>query len=556
MKVSDKLKSIWSKICNRYSAYAAVAVMGLSNIGCGSGTPQSPKEKKEKTVITEKVGGVKNPIRNVKYLTDTLYHSGRMLLYYANGYITRNYVDKNNMYEMSLSLFSHEDWHAHNDEIKWRLRFKHTPFEYYKLCMHDEISANIAALLTTRYQYIHAENKKEFIKKYKCRVFEFYYKEVEKGTINPLSSNPKDREKEYKLIANGMQKAWMDRCAKGYMPAIYRMLQRYVERNGLLEDSRKNYNYVRGYMYKIGGVDFSKYMKHDIVPEDERVLLSDGLKSVKSMSDGGIDIMNLVNNGYPLLKNIGMTKQTEAFQHLLIAAKLKYSMRNKSVKEIQANPQVVNMHYKQVISRFLRDETYKDYIDKFPSISEQRISVKITDEKEYDEILRKIYTLKNIDLRQFIKDFSAEEVPVKMQNPAKLSKLYNYWLLPVEFLDATYSKQQLPIKDDGQMMIEQYKREEENPTPRLRLSDWQFVDTPNYREPILVSASKEDEAKIMKAVADFDAIPQVLKECDTEAQKAYYASLEKVSEKKQAKVKKEVKSRNLCVRLRKIGRKR
>ena len=554
MKVSDKLKSIWNKIRNRYSAYAAVAVMGLGSVGCSSGTQPAPKEEKQKKDTVVNVVGVKNPVRNVKYLTDTLYHSGRTLLYYGNGYITRNYVDKNNMYKMSLSLFSHEDWHAHNDEIKWRLRFKYTPFEYYKLCMHDEISANIAALLTVRYQYIYAENKKEFAQKFKGRIFEFYFKAIEKGDINPLRANPKDREKEYALIANGVQKVWMERCAKGYMPTIYGMLQRYVERNGLIENSRKNYNYVRGYMYNIGGVDFYKYMKHDIVPEDERVLLSDGLKAVKSMNDGGIDIMNYVNNGYSLLNDIGIERQSEAFQHLLIAAKLKYLLRNKSEEEIQSNSQLVDMYYQQTMSKFARDKTYRQYIDKFPTISEQRSSVKITDKHEYNEIIGKMYTLKGLDLRKYINAFSNENVPVKMQNYSKFNGTYTNWLLPVEFLDETAQKPQ--VKYNGPMIIETDKKQEVVNTVKKRLSAWQFVETPNYREPILTLATQDDEAKIIKAIADFDAIPQVLKECDTEAQKAYYASLEKVSEKKQEKVKKEVKSRNLYTGFRRTGKKR
>lgn len=554
MKVSDKLKSIWNKIRNRYSAYAAVAVMGLGSVGCSSSAPQTPDAEKEKAEKIENVVKIKNPTRNVKYVTDTLYHSGRTLLYYGNGYITRNYVDKNNMYKMSLSLFSHEDWHAHNDEIKWRLRFKYTPFEYYKLCMHDEISANIAALLTVRYQYIYAENKKEFAQKFKGRIFEFYFKAIEKGDINPLRANPKDREKEYALIANGVQKVWMERCAKGYMPTIYGMLQRYVERNGLIENSRKNYNYVRGYMYNIGGVDFYKYMKHDIVPEDERVLLSDGLKAVKSMNDGGIDIMNYVNNGYSLLNDIGIERQSEAFQHLLIAAKLKYSLRNKSEEEIQSNPQLVDMYYQQIMSKFARDKTYRQYIDKFPTISEQRSSVKITDKHEYNEIIGKMYTLKGMDLRKYINAFSNENVPVKMQNYSKFNGTYTNWLLPVEFLDETAQKPQ--VKYNGPMIIEPDKKQENVNIVKRRLSAWQFVETPNYREPILTLATQDDEAKIIKAIADFDAIPQVLKECDTEAQKAYYASLEKVSEKKQEKVKKEVKSRNLYTGFRRTGKKR
>jgi len=554
MGVSDKIKSAKNKLRRRLGTYAAVAVMGLGGAGCNSGTQPQSKDNNKKVDKVETVASVKNPVRSVKYLTDTLYQSGRTLLYYGSGYITRNYVEKNNMYKMSLPFFSHEDWHAHNDEINWRMRYKYTPFEYYKLCMHDEISANIAALLTTRYQYINAENKKEFTKKFKGRVFEFYYKEVEKGTINPLSSNPKDREKEYELIANGMQKAWMEKCAKGYMPSIYRMLQRYVERNGLVEDSRKSYNHVRKHMYNIGGVDFSKYMHQDLIPSDERIMLSDGLKAVKSMSDGGVEIMNLVNDGYSLLKDIGIEKQKEAFQHLLIASKLKHSLRNKSEEELLANPQMVDMYYQQVMSKFLRDKTFKKYIDKFPSIGEKRSSVRITDKKEYDEIIGKMYTFKGVDLRKSIRDFSTDNIPVKMQDNSKLGGIYTEWLLPLEVLDETTPKPQ--PKYNGPMIIAPDKTDKAVKPLKKRLSDWQFIDTPNYREPILTSATKADEAKISKAIADFDSIPQVLKECDTEAQQQYYASIEKVSEKKQKDVAQKAKSGNSYFRFRKAGRKR
>ena len=111
MGSQNKIKSLWRKIRNRWAAYTAVGVMGLSAAACGSGS--SPKTDEKKTDTIENMVKVKNPVKQIKYKIDTLSGiSGRALLYYHNGYITRNFADKKNIYEMSLPLFSHEDWHA------------------------------------------------------------------------------------------------------------------------------------------------------------------------------------------------------------------------------------------------------------------------------------------------------------------------------------------------------------------------------------------------------------------------------------------------------------
>ena len=526
MGSQNKIKSLWRKIRNRWAAYAAVGVMGLSATTCSSGS--SPKTNEKKTDTVENTVRVKNPVKQIKYKIDTLSGiSGRSLLYYHNGYITRNFADKKNIYEMSLPLFSHEDWHAYVDLIKWRSRYKYTPFEYYKLCMHNEITANIAALLTTRYQYMAAENKKEFAKEHTNGVMKFYFNAVLQGKIKPESTNSKVLEQEYSFIANGMQKAWMERCSKWYMPSVYGMMQRYVANQGFIEDSKKSYNYVRKYMYTIGGVDFSKYLKQDIMPADTRVFLADGLRNVKSLSDGGAEIMNFINSAYPLMENVGFEKQKEAFQHLLVSSKLKYELRNRTPEELQENPQMVDMYYRQTLAKLQSDKTFEEYVNNFPAINEKSCALKVYNAKEYKQIISRMYEFKNFNLCSALKDFKIKNVPVRTvsANDFYFGDVPYYWSLVSEVKGEEWRApyQGVIIKtDENNVVRKNYKK---------RQSDWQFIAAPDYSQPILTAAEQKDKEAILKAIKDFDNIPQVLKECDTEAQKAYYASLEKNAEK-------------------------
>lgn len=525
MNVWDGIKSVYDNIKKRWTTYATVAVMGVGSVGCGSDS--TPKVKEIKTDKIENIVKVKNPVKPIKYTTDTISSRDRTILYYQNGTITRNYVEKDNMYKMSLPLFSHEDWHAHVSKIKWR-RYKYTPFEYYKICMHNEISANIAALLTARYQYMRAKDKKSFIKTRKGKIFGFYFNEVEKGKIKPGSCDKKEQEKEYSLIANGVQKVWMERCAKGYMPTTFQMLQHYISLHGFINNSRKNYNYIKKYMYTIGGVDFSKYMHNDIVPDDNRVFVSDGLRKVSSLREGGVVIMDYVNDKYPLVQQVGIDKRCEAFQHLLIAAKLKYLLKDKSKEELQVNPQIADICYSQVLYKFSNDKTFTKYINEFSVMTDNYCFVKSVDEKEYRNIISQIYSFNGIDLSKSIKYFNKKAVPVKNSVYGN----YLFYVAPPYEMQSEITAKRAP-RTSSYIIAEEYKN---NYTPKKykgRRSEVQVIEAPNYAEPILTAATPEDMAKIFEVIDKFNNIPQVLKECDTEAQKQYYASLKKNTQNKQ-----------------------
>ena len=233
-----------------------------------------------------------------------------------------------------------------------------------------------------------------------------------------------------------------------------------------------------------------------------------------------------------MLKSLAIDKQRYAFQHLLIAAELKYNLRDKSAEELQQNPQIVDMYYRQVLSRFQKDKTFREYVDKFPIINEKSNTVIVNDMKEYKDVIRSIYTFKGVDLSAAVNDFNVARLPVTGPNfnvPYLKNTLY-LWMQPIEM--QMVSSPVAKIKYKGPVIEQAASKEDNAPkSSKCRRSDLQCIEAPNYREPILVSPTKEDNAKILKAINDFENIPDVLKECNVEAQKEYYASLEKVSQK-------------------------
>ena len=301
------------------------------------------------------------------------------------------------------------------------------------------------------------------------------------------------------------------------------MLHQYIEVYGLVDDSKKNYNYIRKRMYTIGGVDFSQYLKHDVLPADGKVTIAECLSNIKTMRDGGADVFKYVNNDYSLLGKVGIEKQTEAFQHLLIAAKLKHILRNKTEEELRNNPQKIDMYYRQIMYKFKKDKTYKKYVEEFPVINEGCL-INVISETEYEKIIAQIYNFKGVDLSGYIQDFTSSAVPVKSNNILDFKDAAFDWIIPFE-IQVDEAKGELTEQDNAP--AETAKSSYAQKHAKRRISDWQFIDVPNYSEPILTSSSPKDKEVIMKVIHNFDSIPQVLKECDTEAQRKYYDSLKK-----------------------------
>ena len=487
---------------------------------------QVKKEKielaKQKALADSIQSLVKHPVHDIVYHVDTLDTKSSALLYHCKGEITRNFVANQNMYRMQLSLFVHEKWHHHNYLLGYRTKYLFKPDEYYKLCLHDEITANIAALLTTRYQYMADTDKKAFINRYKKGIFGYYYNAIEKGEINPFDNSSQAREKEWKLIANGTRKMWMNRIYSHYKRVSYSMLLSYLSIRGVVQNSKKNYNFIRGKMYTIGGIDFWKYMDEDISADDSRVLLTEEISRVPSLQKGCRIVAENANDKIGLWENVGAEKTQEAFQHLLISSKLKYMLRQFSKEDIERNPQLISSYYHCLLSNVYHDKAFKNLVSKYGYFILNK-----TSDEDYQQTLKDLYTVQGIDLRDIIQDFNAEKVPVKntlmcdfmVETRWLDQKIYGFYLeTPSEAALGTVNNH----KKDKSLNSSSKAVSAQNATKlRRKQSANMVIAAPNFWEPILLSNTPETLQQINKCIADFDAIPEVEKGCDLAAQQAY-----------------------------------
>ncbi len=516
------------KYFKRYRVPALAALIsGFSVLGGFMFKPNSAKPVKNAPKIAKVAASqtepqhVKNPVLNITYRTDTLEHAPSTLLFYSRGSITRNYVENNNSFRMQLPYFAHENWHHHNYLIGYRTHYYFTPVEYYKLCMHDEISANIAAVLTARYEYLAAPTKAErkaVIKRYKSTYLRFYFAEVEKGKINPERRDKKHFDAEMSFIANETQKMWLQRYAAHYAPRTYRMLQRYVARNGLVEDSKKSYSYVLNKMYNIGGVNFAEYMKEDINTADDKVRLAEQLRKVKSMRFGGIDIMNHVSDSYNLMEKVSAENTTEAFQNLLVAAKLKYMLQDKTAKQLEDNPQLVNLCFVKIMNQVRADKTFKEAVINYPMIADNRVNLN-RDDKTDIAAIRQMYQFKGVDLLSLISSYKQEAMPIRRMED--LCTFGNYGL---DFISATENDRIDDLFDEHTAFspfLPDVSQKEASSFTKNHISAPQNLRIPNLHEPILTAATADDYFQILQCMREFASIPQVLKECNTAAQKKF-----------------------------------
>lgn len=527
MKMKMKLPENIKKFIKRY--LAPTAIIGSFGFGIYGYYSHLEKQKitKEKARI-EKLQQdsikkatqtkIQYPVLNIAYRNDTLENSGTALYLYYAGKITRYYVEHDDRYKLQLPYLAHEEWHHHNTESGFRYKYYYSPVDYYKLCMHNEISANIAAILTARYEYLAAPNKKEkqkIINRYKNTYMKFYFSEVAKGNIKPESKLQEDIIRERHLIANGTLNMWMNKFSGHYRSSFYAMLQTYVKNIGLVPNHKKNYEHILNYMYTIGGVNFADYFEKDITLKEDKVLIAEQLPKIRFMKAGNIDIMNIVNQNYHLMQQVGIDKQTEIFENLLISSQLKYMLRHKTEEEIKENPQLVNLCYRKIMNKVYTDRSFTKVVASYPLLSINRSHLKIKD-TDFESIARQMYQFKGMDLTTMITDFSANNVPIhtKFEQGFENNKTKGlFYLFPQ--MSAQLEKILEPKQSPKLSPLEPKKE------TKTRVSEIMRINLPNLREPILLHATPQDEELIFAKLREFEQIPDVFKCCNTAAQRNY-----------------------------------
>ena len=224
-----------------------------------------------------------NKMRTIDFQVDTLSTQTDTGGYFTpdKRTLTLNYQegnDKFNDWSQSSVLLTHEQKHRDN-YAQGIYAYALSPEQAYKVNMHDEISANMAALLYLRDEYMKTGNMAVF--EQENGRFAFYADALKKGEINPFSSKQEDFDKEMALIVNGTRDMWV----RGFGSSLYveqnvSYAQSYGEMDGKhAAFYEQNYERAKKIAYTIGGVDFTKYMDKDVeVPETSKRQIYSGEK--------------------------------------------------------------------------------------------------------------------------------------------------------------------------------------------------------------------------------------------------------------------------------------
>ncbi len=228
-------------------------------------------------------------MRTIDFQVDTLSNETT-----AGGYftpnkrtVTINYQEGNeefNDWSQSPAVLIHEQKHRDNYSQGIYV-YALSPEQAYKVDMHDEISANMAALLYLRDEYLKTGNMAVF--EQENGRFAFYVDAIKKGEINPFSSKEEDFDKEMALIANGTRDMWVRDFAS--TDSYLSTGKWYAQHRGEADGKHaafydENYDRAKKIMYTIGGVDFTKYMDKDVdIPSDGKRKIYKGVKLAKEL---------------------------------------------------------------------------------------------------------------------------------------------------------------------------------------------------------------------------------------------------------------------------------
>ena len=228
-------------------------------------------------------------MRTIDFQVDTLSNENT-----AGGYftpnkrtVTINYQEGNeefNDWSQSPTVLIHEQKHRDNYSQGMYV-YALSPEQAYKVDMHDEISANMAALLYLRDEYLKTGNMAVF--EQENGRFAFYTDAIKKGEINPFSSKEEDFDKEMALIVNGTRDMWVRDFAS--TDSYLSTGKWYAQHRGEADGKHaafydENYDRAKKIMYTIGGVDFTKYMDKDVdIPSDGKRKIYKGVKLAKEL---------------------------------------------------------------------------------------------------------------------------------------------------------------------------------------------------------------------------------------------------------------------------------
>lgn len=365
----------------------------------------------------------------VKYQNDTIKvtpYNYQTSAYYetSTGRMVRN-VTSMTEYKSETALkaeISHEAKHATNAALGLP---DVSAEQFYKLAALDEVSAHIVSALTWREKYLSAPNKKQFLDdclntNLSTIVSEgiplAYFEAIRDGEINPESKDPKEFDKEMELIAREEFNNLADKSSS-YVKDFKNLTRGYMNRDDkkFQTNDAEFERFAKHYM-TISGIDFRKYLPKDATSQiyipDDIHSASQNLEKTQDADEAQVIASGgLIYNG-----KISLEQYHKLLQHQEIAHNILYNHRDsKERAALAAGDRRFDSSIKDTYDVFkgmVKEKDIKPSMD----LALSRANGNVPDNnEEYERLLKQIYTIPgtNVDLREHIENFDAENLPLK-----------------------------------------------------------------------------------------------------------------------------------------------
>ncbi len=367
--------------------------------------------------------------------------------------------------------------------------------ENYQRDVHDEITALIAEKLEIRRQYRGAKTKAEkdaIIEKYMQEdAHRQYISAIKEGIIKPDSNKSADFDKEMSFIKNDATEYRADPNDDGYKKQWTSLSMAYLNRVGT--NTQSNPEALKQEIhdiYQIGGIDFTKYGKHDVfVLENQSIIAADNLLQQGADPQKLIAFMNEGEGPFKLAESLDVSGLSKEQAEKVLQTAIVTQELQESITEDICFGQKSSYDF-DFISENLKEKTAV-YLDMKSDIWEKNGTLNPNgDEAKFNQLMQQAKTL-NIDTEQWFESIKndlshytlaqTEEGRRKLmeavkQNQGRTVNLDNFvtnmdkFKLPLDGTskEAVLKEKADKAKADADFWKEYYKK---NPPKAKRLSD-------------------------------------------------------------------------------------
>ena len=130
-------------------------------------------------------------------------------------------------------------------------------------------------------------------------MFASYFRSIERGEIDPLSTKPEDMEKEMQRIGGIVSSNWKDKLSEKYKGQCTSYTEDHFERMDLheMKPNEENYKKALSKALTVGGWDFSNYVKDNLTCPEEIKAIDETIKNsitkeevIKKAKDKGLNL--------------------------------------------------------------------------------------------------------------------------------------------------------------------------------------------------------------------------------------------------------------------------